>query len=642
MVSKKYDESSISVLRGVEAIRKKAAMYIGGTDNKGLHHILYEVIDNAADESLEGYGNKIVVTLEKDNIISVEDFGRGIPCGIHPEEKVPTIDLVMTELHAGGKFHTKTYATSGGTHGVGVKTTNALSEWMEVTVRREGKKWERKYIRGVPENNKLPHETRCAQNKTGTKIRFLADKEIFKVINFKPEIIKNRMRELSYLLPNIEFIFINERDEEEKVIFKSKFGIQEFIAEEAGKYEEKFPLKPFYFKGKQDNVSVEFSFIYTDSDKEDIRGYANNIFNVDGGVHITGFKNTLTRVVNKLGRENNILKEKESNLSGEEVRNGIIAIISVYVPQPQFEGQTKTQLRNADVEGIVSNLCSEFLEKELKNGILKRIIENALVTRRAKDAAKRARDIVRKNSGMSKVILPGKLVDCKLNKAENTELFIVEGDSAAGPAKQARDSNYQAVMPIRGKSLNVEKASISKILKNEELNAIISACGCGIHSDTNNSVNGFNIDNLRYGKICLLMDADYDGFHIRTLLLTFIFRYMRPLLENGNIYVVKPPLYCVEDGKSKVYYYSETEMQNAKKPKNCRIKRFKGLGEQNYDELKETCMDPKTRKLIKVKINDIEKLNNIVSILMGNDVEARKEFIFKNANNYIEGEKILS
>lgn len=632
----KYDESSISVLRGVEAIRKKAAMYIGGTDNRGLHHILYEVIDNATDESLEGYGNRIIVTLEKDNILSVEDFGRGIPCGIHPEENVPTIDLVMTELHAGGKFHTKTYATSGGTHGVGVKTTNALSEWMEVTVHREGKKWERRYKKGTPVPKNPPKATRGSKNKSGTKIRFLADKEIFKVINFKPDIIKNRLKELSYLLPNVEFIFINERDNEEKVVFKSKLGIQEFILEETGEYAERFPTKPIYFKGKQDNVSVEFAFIYTDSDREDIRGYANNIYNVDGGVHITGFKNTLTRIVNKLGRDNNILKEKENNLSGEEVRNGIFTVISIYVPQPQFEGQTKTQLRNADVEGIVSNLCSEFLEKELKNGLLKRIIDNALVTRKAKDAAKRAREIVRKNSGISRVILPGKLVDCKSNKPDNTELFIVEGDSAAGPAKQARDSNYQAVMPIRGKSLNVEKASISKILKNEELNAIISAVGCGIHSDTNSSVNGFNLDNLRYGKICLLMDADYDGYHIRTLLLTFIFRYMRPLLENGNVYVVKPPLYCIKDGKSKAYYYSEAEMQNARKSRSARIKRFKGLGEQNCDELKETCMDPRTRKLIKVKIDDIEKLDNIVSILMGSDVEARKEFIFNNASNYVE------
>ena len=343
------------------------------------------------------------------------------------------------------------------------------------------------------------------------------------------------------MLPNVEFIFINERDNEEKVVFKSKLGIQEFILEETGEYAERFPTKPIYFKGKQDNVSVEFAFIYTDSDREDIRGYANNIYNVDGGVHITGFKNTLTRIVNKLGRDNNILKEKENNLSGEEVRNGIFTVISIYVPQPQFEGQTKTQLRNADVEGIVSNLCSEFLEKELKNGLLKRIIDNALVTRKAKDAAKRAREIVRKNSGISRVILPGKLVDCKSNKPDNTELFIVEGDSAAGPAKQARDSNYQAVMPIRGKSLNVEKASISKILKNEELNAIISAVGCGIHSDTNSSVNGFNLDNLRYGKLssygCRLRWISYSFF------IDFIFRYMRPLLENGNVYVVKPPLW---------------------------------------------------------------------------------------------------
>lgn len=629
-----YDESSISVLRGIEALRAKPAMYIGGTDTKGMHHILWEIIDNAVDEALEGHGNKVIVTILDDNAVSVEDFGRGIPVGMHKTEKMPTIDLVLTEIHAGGKFHSKTYATSGGTHGIGASATNALSEWMKVTVRRDGKKWQREYRRGVPTEKGALKAKRGAKGKSGTLVAFKPDPEIFGKTQFKRETIASRLEELSYLLPSVEFILKQDGHDDAK--YKTKEGIKEFVARLCEGKEDTWPRSPIYHQQTEDDVSVEFAIQYTDDDRETLRGYANNIYNHDGGVHISGFRNGLTRIFNQHAKDHGFIKGKTPNLTGDEVRSGMVGIVSVRVPLPQFEGQTKTKLCNANIETIVSNIVSDFFDDYLKKSrtFVKKITDNAIVNRKAKAAAKRAAQAVKRKGALSKVVLPGKLVDCHSKNVDMSELFIVEGDSAAGPAKQGRNSEFQAVMPIRGKSLNVEKASIEKILKNEELRAIIAAVGCGIISEKGFEVDEMQLSNLRYNKIVIMSDADVDGYHIRTLLLTFFLRYMRPLVEKGHLYVAEPPLFCIEHKGSKTYCYSEEELKKAKKPKGCKIKRFKGLGEQNVDELRETCMEPKTRRIVQVAIEDFDKLDNTVNILMGSNVESRKNFISEMAPNY--------
>ena len=623
-----YDVDAIQVLEGLEAVRKNPAMYIGSTDERGLHHLIYEVVDNSIDEALAGYCDHIRVIINKDGSVTVEDNGRGIPVSIHKKYKKPGVELVMTTLHAGGKFDKRVYKVSGGLHGVGVSVVNALSKWLEVRVRREGKEFYQRYERGKPVTPlKVLRET----NERGTTVTFLPDDEIFETIDFDYDTISARLKELAFLNAGIKIELIDHRSGKMDV-FKFDGGLVEFV-KHINRNKKVLYDEPILIKAKRDNVEVEIAIQHTDGFTENIFTFVNNINTHEGGTHLSGFKGALTRVVNDYGRRNKLFEKEDFSLTGEDVREGLTAVISCKVPNPQFEGQTKTKLGNSEVRGIVESITYEKLSEffEENPSIAKKIIEKAILANRAREAARRAREITRRKSLLESSSLPGKLADCTSEDPSISELFIVEGDSAGGSAKQARDKRFQAILPLRGKILNVEKARMDKMLKNEEILALISAIGTGIGDD-------FDISNARYHRIILMTDADVDGAHIRILLLTFFFRYMRELIEAGYLYIAQPPLYKLSKGKRVEYAYSEKEKEEKLKllgEKGVTIQRYKGLGEMNPEQLWETTMDPSRRKIIKVTIEDAIKADELFTILMGEKVEPRREFIKEHAKEVV-------
>ncbi|MCD6171397.1 MAG: DNA topoisomerase (ATP-hydrolyzing) subunit B [Thermoplasmata archaeon] len=620
-MTEEYGIDKIKVLEGLEAVRKRPAMYIGSTDVHGLHHLVEEVVDNSVDEALAGYCSKIEVTINKDGSITINDNGRGIPAEIHRDYGISGIEVVMTKLHAGGKFDQRAYKVAGGLHGVGVSVVNALSEWMEVEVRRDGKIYRQRYEKGKPVT-KLKEAG--SANETGTKVTFYPDGDIFGNKQFDYYIIRKRLQEVAFLNKGLE-ISLEDKREGKRDVFKYEGGIAEFV-----KYidRNKNSLHDvIYFEGEKDNVKVEVAIQYTDGYAENVYTFVNNINTKEGGSHLSGFKSALTRALNEYGRKN-IFKGNEV-LSGEDVREGLTAIISCKVPNPQFEGQTKTKLGNSEVKGIVENIVYDKLSIffEENPDVAKSIIEKAIEASRAREAAKKARELVRKKSYLESSSLPGKLSDCTSNEPEKCELFIVEGDSAGGSAKQGRDRKYQAILPIKGKILNVEKASFDKLLENNEIRAIISSIGTGIGDE-------FDIRKANYHKIIIMTDADVDGAHIRALLLTFFFRYMRELIENGYVYIAQPPLYRIKKGKKSFYAYSDEEMRKIA-GNGASIQRYKGLGEMNPEQLWETTMNPDKRILKKVEIEDAIEADELFTILMGKNVEERRRFIEMHAKEVI-------
>jgi DNA gyrase subunit B len=637
-----YSAKNINVLKGLEAVRKRPAMYIGDVSARGLHHLVNEVVDNSIDEALAGYADKIDITIYKDESITIEDNGRGIPVDIHPEEKRSALEVVMTVLHAGGKFDKNTYKVSGGLHGVGVSVVNALSEWLKVEVKRKGKVYFQEYKRGMPV--KAVREIgKCKKNVTGTKTSFMPDKEVFKVTSFKFDTLAERMRELAYLNKAITIKIKDERNGGEEATYHFKGGIIEFV-----QYldETRQPLhKTIYVEGERDNTPVEAAFQYSSSYTENIFSYVNNINTHEGGTHLVGFKTALTRTLNNYAYKNSLIKDNKITLTGDDFREGLTAVISVKVAEPQFEGQTKTKLGNSEtksaVETLVGEKLAEFLEENPSIG--KKIIEKCLRAAEAREAARKARDLTRRKNALDGLNLPGKLADCSITDPEHCEIYIVEGDSAGGSAKQGRDRRFQAILPLKGKILNVEKAKINKILENEEIKAIISAIGAGF---------GVDFDSLkaRYGKVILMTDADVDGSHIRTLLLTFLYRHMKDLITAGKVYIAQPPLYKIKKGKEEFYAYDENERKEILKRlkvngkaaeqeaavgegsiKGVSISRYKGLGEMNPEQLWETTMNPETRTVLQVTLESAANADKIFETLMGDAVEPRREFIEKNA-----------
>lgn len=627
-----YTAEHITVLKGLEAVRKRPAMYIGSTGPRGLHHLVFEVVDNSIDEVMAGFCSRIEVIIHKDNSISVIDDGRGIPVDLHPELKLPGVEVVMTVLHAGSKFGGGSYKVAGGLHGVGVSVVNALSEWLEVKVKREGKIWYQKYQRGVPV---APLKAIGNASSTGTTVRFLPDEEIFGKYEWNYETIAERLRNLAYLNPTVKIVLVDERTDT-KETFHYKGGLEAFVQ---FVNRTKTPLhKPIYIKQSRNGCEVEIAIQYTDSYQETIISFANNINTVEGGTHVSGFKTALTRVINQYARKLGLLKEKDPNIGGEDAREGLTAIISVKLLQPQFEGQTKTKLGNSEMEGLMNSIVGEELSRffEENPSIARKIIEKGLTAFRAREAAKRAAELVKRQSALESSTLPGKLADCTERDPSKCELYIVEGDSAGGSAKQGRDRRFQAILPLKGKILNVEKARMDKALENEEIKALITALGTGI-AEGGEEDGKFAIDRLRYHRIIIMTDADVDGAHIRTLLLTFFYRYMRPLIERGHIYIAQPPLYQIKvgrDGKERYYANSEEEKEQilkSLKRKDVSIQRYKGLGEMNPQQLWETTMDPANRRIIQVTLEDAIKADEIFTTLMGGKVEPRREFIERHA-----------
>ncbi len=626
---KEYTAESITVLKGLEAVRKRPAMYIGDIGQRGLHHLVYEVVDNSIDEALAGYCKNIAVTINKDGSVMVEDDGRGIPTDMHPEEKKSALEVVMTMLHAGGKFDKSAYKVSGGLHGVGVSVVNALSETLEVNVYRDGKIFYQKYKRGEPVE---PVKVIGKESKTGTTTIFTPDKEIFKNRNFKFETVAERMRELAFLNPEITIKLKDKRDGNEEV-FHYKGGITEFVRYIDGT-RKTLSKDPIFVSGEKDGVSVEVAFEYCDDYRENLFSYVNDINTVEGGTHVSGFRSALTRTLKSYADKNNLIKSDKITITGDDFREGLTVVISTKVPEPQFEGQTKTKLGNSEVEGIVQTIVNDKLSEYLEGnpGIAKRIIERAVNSAEAREAARKARDIVRRKNALESSNLPGKLADCSINDPEHCEIFIVEGDSAGGSAKQGRDRQFQAILPLKGKILNVEKARMGKILENDEIRAIVQAIGAGIGSGDE-----FDASKSRYGKVILMADADVDGSHIRTLLLTFFFRYMKELIELGKIYIAQPPLFKVKKGKVEHYAYSDEESEDLIKEMrkgtdgDVVVSRFKGLGEMNPEQLWDTTMDPAKRTLLQVGIENAAEADRTFAILMGEEVEPRKNFIEKNA-----------
>jgi DNA gyrase subunit B len=621
-----YNANQIQVLEGLEAVRKRPGMYIGSTSSRGLHHLVYEIVDNSIDEALAGYCDNIEVIIHKNNSITVIDNGRGIPVDIHPKTGKPAVEVALTVLHAGGKFGGEGYKVSGGLHGVGLSVVNALSEQLEVEVKRDQKIYLQKYARGITQTElKVIGEAEG----TGTTITFKPDSEIFEDLVYSFETLAHRLRELSFLNKGLKIVLKDERTEEEQT-FQHEGGIIDFV-KHLNRNKDVLHPKPIYFGIEKESVTVEVALQYNDSYVENIFSYANNINTQEGGTHESGFKGALTRIINDYSRKNNIIKSNESNLSGEDIREGLTCVISVKVREPQFEGQTKTKLGNSEVRGIVDSATGEglgtFLEENPSIG--KRIIEKSVQASRAREAARKARELTRRKSALESSTLPGKLADCSWKEPEMCELYLVEGDSAGGSAKQGRDRRYQAILPLRGKILNVEKARLDRILANEEIRAMITALGTGISEE-------FDIEKARYHKLVIMTDADVDGAHIRTLLLTFLYRYMKPLVENNYVYIAQPPLFKVKKGKEIVYAYSDEELNrtlNEIGRERVEIQRYKGLGEMNAEQLWETTMDPASRTILQVKVEDAIKADEIFNVLMGDKVDPRREFIQAHAKD---------
>ena len=620
-----YGAEQIQILEGLEAVRMRPGMYIGSTSERGLHHLVYEVVDNSIDEALAGYCDHIDVTIHKDNSITVVDNGRGIPVDMHESGK-PAVEVVLTVLHAGGKFGGDGYKVSGGLHGVGVSVVNALSTSMEVQVKRDGKIYEIAFERGVTTK---PLTVVGTTTETGTRVHFVPDPEIFSVTTYSYETLRHRLRELSFLNHGIT---IGLHDERVEPVRSEQFhfdgGISSFV-EHLNRKKEVLNPEPIYFNGVKDDTVVEIAMQYNDSYQENIYSFVNNINTEEGGTHLAGFKLALTRAANDFARKQGILKDKDSNLSGDDVREGLTCVISLKIREPQFEGQTKTKLGNSEVRGIVDSIVTEGLSEYFDENpaITKRIIDKAIMAARAREAARKARELTRRKNALEVSSLPGKLADCSVKDPEQAEIYLVEGDSAGGSAKQGRDRRFQAILPLRGKILNVEKARLDKIFANAEIRTMITAFGTGISED-------FDLSKRRYGKIIIMTDADVDGAHIRTLLLTFLYRYMKPLIEHGHVYIAQPPLYQIRKGKKHWYTYSDDEL--AKKldevgRDGVTVQRYKGLGEMNPEQLWETTMDPEGRTMLRVEMEDAEEADELFTILMGDKVEPRRQFIEENA-----------
>lgn len=622
----RYSADQIQVLEGLEAVRRRPGMYIGSTSARGLHHLVYEVVDNSIDEALAGYCDKINVIIHPNNSVTVEDNGRGIPVDLHPKVGRPAVEVVLTMLHAGGKFGGGGYKVSGGLHGVGVSVVNALSKDLSVEIKRNGNIYKQTFSRGIPSSEL----TIIGKSKTtGTKITFVPDDEIFEELEFSLETLTQRLRELAYLNKGIKIILMDERkDPLSEQVFQFDGGIKDFV-KHLNRNKQPIHPKPIYVFGEKDQIMVEVAIQYNDGYAENMLSYANNIHTIDGGTHEVGLKTALTRVVNDYGRQHNILKNSDANLSGEDVREGATIVISVKVPEPQFEGQTKTKLGNSEVRGILDSVFAEKFSTYLEENpsVAKKIIEKGVTAARAREAARKARELTRRKSALETMSLPGKLADCSEKDPSICELYLVEGDSAGGSAKQGRDRRFQAILPLRGKILNVEKARMDRILANEEIRTIITAMGTGVSTD-------FDISRARYHKIVIMTDADVDGAHIRTLLLTYFYRFMRQLVEAGYVYVAQPPLYRVRKGKHDSYCYSDQELEELLKRighDKVNIQRYKGLGEMNPDQLWDTTMDPDTRTMLQVTLEDAIEADATFSMLMGDRVEPRRDFIQENA-----------
>ncbi len=622
-----YNADQIEILEGLEAVRKRPGMYIGSTSSRGLHHLVYEIVDNSIDEAMAGYCDDIQVIIHQGNSITVKDNGRGIPVDIHPKTNRPALEVTMTVLHAGGKFNNEAYKVSGGLHGVGMSVVNALSSLLKVEVKKDGKKYYQEYSRGKATCDLK--EIGTYRGRSGTIINFQPDPEIFEDIVYDYEILAHRLRELSFLNKNITITLTDERTDTTEG-YSHSGGIIDFVKYLNNNKDVVHPI-PIYFEAERDTSQVEIALQYNDGYTENLFSYANNINTTEGGTHEAGFKAALTRIINDYARKNNILKANENNLSGEDVREGLTAILSVKIKEPQFEGQTKTKLGNSEVRSIVDNVVGEGLSTFLEENpaIAKKIVEKGLQATRARLAARKARDLTRRKSALESTSLPGKLADCTWKDPRYCEIYLVEGDSAGGSAKQGRDQKFQAILPLRGKILNVEKARLDKILANNEIRAMITAFGTGISED-------FDIEKARYHKIVIMTDADVDGAHIRILLLTFFFRYMKPLLENNFVYIAQPPLFKIKKGKDIQYAYSDLELSQIIEKigrERTEIQRYKGLGEMNAEQLWETTMDPETRTILQVKLEDAMKADNLFTVLMGEKVEPRKEFIQKHAKD---------
>ena len=626
-----YGADQIQILEGLEAVRKRPGMYIGSTSSRGLHHLVYEIVDNAVDEALAGFCTEIQVTINPDNSITVIDNGRGIPVGINHKAGIPAVEVVFTILHAGGKFGGGGYKVSGGLHGVGASVVNALSEWLEVTICREGKKYQQRYERGHT-MYPLTEIGVCDSEETGTKVTFLPDKEIFEETVYDYDILKQRLREMAFLTKGLRIVLRDTRaDQEKEKIFHYEGGIREFVTYLNRSKEALYP-EVIYCEGEKDGVMVEVAMQHNDSYTENSYGFVNNINTPEGGTHIVGFRNALTKTFNDYARKNKLLKDSEPNLSGDDIREGLTAIVSVKIEEPQFEGQTKQKLGNSEARGAVDFVVSKQLEIFLEQNptVAKATVEKSVLAQRAREAARKARDLTRRKSALDGMSLPGKLADCSDKNPENCEIYIVEGDSAGGSAKTARNRATQAILPLRGKILNVEKARLDRIYSNAEIKAMITAFGTGIHED-------FDISKLRYHKIIIMTDADVDGAHIATLLLTFLYRFMPELIKQGYVYLAQPPLYKVEKNKKVWYAYDDAELnsilEQIGRDNNNKIQRYKGLGEMDAEQLWETTMDPEKRILLRVTMDEsaTSEIDLTFTTLMGDKVEPRREFIEENA-----------
>ncbi|OGS45071.1 MAG: DNA gyrase subunit B [Euryarchaeota archaeon RBG_13_57_23] len=618
-----YDAEKIQVLEGLEAVRKRPSMYIGSTDFHGLHHLVYEVVDNSIDEAMAGFCTTITIAVNQDGSVTVEDDGRGIPIGMHKKYKQDALELVLTKLHSGGKFDRKTYKVSGGLHGVGLSVVNALSEWLEVRIKRQGKMHFQRYERGIP---KTPVKIEGEAQGSGTIVRFKPDAQIFESVEFNYEILTGRLREVAFLNRGLKVI-VSDQQTNQSNTYKFDGGIAEFV-QFINRSKTCLHERPIYINVEKDGLTVEIAMQYTDSYAENIHTFANNINTTEGGTHLIGFRAALTRTINDYAKKYNFMKGNGEALSGEDVREGLTAVLSVKLPEPQFEGQTKTKLGNSDVRGIVESAVGEKLFEYLEENpkIAQACIGKAILAAQAREAARKARELTRRKGLLDIGNLPGKLADCTEKDPTRCELFLVEGDSAGGSAKQARDRTFQAVLPLRGKILNVERARLDKMLKNMEIRTMITALGTGIESE-------LDVDKARYHRVCIMTDADVDGAHIRTLLLTFFFRYMKPMIDRGYIYIAQPPLYKIKKGKSEKYVFSDKELTELVRDlgEGCDIQRYKGLGEMNPDQLRTTTMDIHTRILKRVTIEDAVEADQLFSILMGDAVEPRRNFIQDHA-----------